>query len=289
MYEEYVMTKRQINEFLKDIPKLSYNGDKERFKQVVFDGFHSSYLVSTYGRVVSTEYRGVKGRVAVLKPKLTANGYHNLVLVINNIKKTLLVHRLVGLMFIWNPDPENYTQINHMDGNKINNHISNLEWCTAEQNIHHLYQHNLKKNILKGEDITDSKFTERQVKKVCELLEEGVISLKEIAKRTGVSYDMVRNIKSHHSWKHISCNYNIDNYAKYYERAINKRIPLIHEVCKLLESNTCSAIEISERTGVSFSAVMNILCKRDHVNISKLYNIDNYKSRRGHGHKKKGV
>ena len=277
MYEEYIMTRKQINEYLKDIPKLSYNGDKERFKQFVYNGFHSQYLVSTYGRIVSTEYRGFKGKISVLKPNIGTNGYYKVSLHINNVGKTINMHRAVGMTFI--PNPDNLPQVNHKDGNKLNNHISNLEWVTAEENIHHLYRTGLKKHIRRGEEITDSKFTERQVIKVCELLEEAKLPLIEIAKRTGVSVGMVRNIKIHHNWKHISCNYNIDNYAKCYERGTNNKIPLIHEVCKLLETNSCSVAEISERTGVSIVIIINILKKKVHTNISNLYKIDNFKSK----------
>jgi len=56
----------------------------------------------------------------------------------NGIKKPLLVHRLVGFAFI--PNPKNYPQINHKDGNPENNTVANLEWCTQQQNSQHAYK-----------------------------------------------------------------------------------------------------------------------------------------------------
>lgn len=54
------------------------------------------------------------------------------------------VHKLVALTYI--PNPNNYSVINHIDGNKTNNSISNLEWCTQRDNIHHAYKTGLTRN-----------------------------------------------------------------------------------------------------------------------------------------------
>ena len=67
-----------------------------------------------------------KGRK--LAKKINNSGYYEVCLFENNIKKYCLVHRLVAKTFI--PNPNNLPQVNHIDENKLNNSIDNLEWCT---------------------------------------------------------------------------------------------------------------------------------------------------------------
>lgn len=83
-----------------------------------------------------------KGRI--LKPCLDCHGYYRVTLHLKDgtqISKS--VHRLVALAFI--PNPEGKPQINHKDGDKLNNNPSNLEWCTASENLQHAYNMGLNK------------------------------------------------------------------------------------------------------------------------------------------------
>lgn len=136
-----------------------------------------------------------------------------------------MIHRLVALAFIYNDDPTNKTQVNHIDGNKTNNNIENLEWVTASENIVHAITNGLIKPPY-GEKHSNSKFTEKQIHEVCRLLEEDKLSEKEIGDITKVGRKNVVKIKAGVTWKHISSLYNIpkpkklSNLQKYHNQII---------------------------------------------------------------------
>jgi hypothetical protein len=75
----------------------------------------------------------------MFKRQLMSNGYHFYAFRDTNGKqKNVSVHRLIAIHFI--PNPNNYKEVNHIDGNKINNHISNLEWVNKSMNMKHAYR-----------------------------------------------------------------------------------------------------------------------------------------------------
>lgn len=72
------------------------------------------------------------------------NGYVYIFLMKDNKSKNFRLHRLVAEAFI--PNPENKLQVNHKDGNKLNNNINNLEWCNQSENEKHAYNKGLANN-----------------------------------------------------------------------------------------------------------------------------------------------
>lgn len=93
------------------------------------------YLVSTKGNVHSIRRNRTIGSI-------TTNGYKSVVLCKKGIKNTFLIHRLVAKTFI--PNPKNKPEVNHKDGNKLNNDYSNLEWSTSTENNIHAIQNRLR-------------------------------------------------------------------------------------------------------------------------------------------------
>lgn len=113
-------------------------------------------------------------------------------------KRTFRVHRLVMMAF--NPVKNmNELEVNHIDGNKKNNKLENLEWCTASENQIHAFKTGLNKPR-KGEESHLSKLTEDDVKKVFELREKGLLQ-KEIAEIVGCTKSNISCILRKKSWK----------------------------------------------------------------------------------------
>ena len=77
--------------------------------------------------------------------------------------KNFFVHRLVALCFI--PNPENKPEINHIDGHPLNNHVSNLEWCTRSENVQHAFDTGL---MPQGEDNLKALLSNEQVRYIRE-------------------------------------------------------------------------------------------------------------------------
>jgi len=116
-------------------------------------------ILNSNGNYEISNYGNIRNKNGLMKPQLD-RGYLKVRLIINGVRKGYPIHRLVGLAFI--PNPHNKKCINHIDGNKTNNNISNLEWVTHSENNIHAYKNNLqpsKKGIKNGR----AKLNESQV------------------------------------------------------------------------------------------------------------------------------
>ena len=97
---------------------------------------YNSYKVNEKGEVFSLK------RNKKMKTSINHKGYEQIYICVNGKKKTTFVHRLVALAFI--PNPKNLPQVNHKDGNKLNNNVDNLEWVSDNTNQIHAFRNNLK-------------------------------------------------------------------------------------------------------------------------------------------------
>lgn len=122
--------------------------------------YHGKYRVSNYGNVISVNYLNT-GKDQPLSLKHHHSGYLMVRLCCGdkNNQKNRTVHSLVAESFI--PNPENKKCINHIDGNKANNRVDNLEWVTHKENAQHAIKTGLrdphKNNHPKGKDVPNSR------------------------------------------------------------------------------------------------------------------------------------
>lgn len=195
-------------------------------------GYEGLYQISEFGKVKSLERKvnGPKGlRIVeekILKPYI-GTGYKKVHLSKSGKGKQISVHRLVATNFI--REPVGREVVNHIDGNKLNNHYSNLEWCTYRENNQHARENGLWKafgsnhylrkqtsrnsqtkvrvktgiSINKGETNGRAKLSENDVLEIRNLYKNG-ISMNEIAKVYGIGKTSVYLIIHKKVWRHIS-------------------------------------------------------------------------------------
>ncbi|MGO4038063.1 HNH endonuclease, partial [Staphylococcus pseudintermedius] len=123
-------------------------------------------------------------------------GYPMVSLCINGKCKRYLVHRIVAIAFL--PNPLNKAYVNHIDGNKQNSNLENLEWSTPTENSIHAHKHGLA-NVARGERQHSSKLTVDRVK----YIRESSKTVRELSIMFNVSKQSIRDVKMKRSWKHI--------------------------------------------------------------------------------------
>lgn len=183
--EEYIKYK------IKELENLT-NTRWKRIKK-----FESLYLINEYGKIYKLDFDGFS------EGSLKENGYVRFTLMFNNgkSKKDYYVHRLVAETFI--PNPENKPEVNHIDGDKTNNHVSNLEWVTRSENGIHKYR------------VLGHKATKHRSKAI------KVIDL--ISKKTK-RYESHSDFAKEINIKTFNFNYNIKNKIPYLKRYLIEEI-----------------------------------------------------------------
>tara|TARA_B100000029_G_scaffold479416_1_gene526450 strand:+ start:606 stop:1037 length:432 start_codon:yes stop_codon:yes gene_type:complete len=125
-------------------------------------------MITEEGDVYSTKY----GKIKKMKLRLDYKGYKTVILSNNGKRKFCKVHRLVAQTYI--PNPDNLSQVNHIDEDKSNNNVDNLEWCTNQYNIEYSHAKSyIVENVSTGERQT-------------------VFNLRAFCRDTGLSRDLLR-------------------------------------------------------------------------------------------------
>lgn len=199
-----------------NLPPLDQYLPGEQFKPINFlhvPHVHNYYMVSTHGRVWS------KVSCSFLKPDYDKDGYAKVGLTCSDgAVRHPFVHRLMLMVF----DPQmgfRNLVCNHMDGNKQNNYMGNLEWTTVAGNTQHAYEHGLEK---RGEDHSKAKISNETAMKIIEMLPKvgqpsPYCSCRQIAEivGNGATEKMVSDIRRKISWKHMTKDIEFTDFTYY--------------------------------------------------------------------------
>lgn len=180
----------------------------ENWKEV--KGF-PDYLISNNGRlwsktkIVSRPKGKYLKKGKIMKLHDDTRGYLTANLINGNVRKNYKIHRLVAENFIENPEEKR--EVNHINGIKDDNRVSNLEWVTSKENKKHAWNIGLykKQNGLKfsGEKNGFSKLNDQTVKEIRRIYKSGGISQKELGIKYNTSQTQIFYIVNRITWKHV--------------------------------------------------------------------------------------
>lgn len=153
-------------------------------------GYSELYSVDNNGNIFSFEYKKFL--------KTNIKEYVHVTLYKNGQPKTHLLHRIIAEAFLLNPD--NLPEVNHKNGNKLDNSIENLEWITKSGNAQHAMSLGLLKSR-SGESNGNAKISEKDVKYIRSMAK--VKSQSQIAKELNISQTLVSQVQMGKIWKHV--------------------------------------------------------------------------------------
>lgn len=203
--EKFIAIERPVVAHIHKYP--NYPNNIEIFADI--PGYEGIYQVGNFGTIKSVEgffiknRKGGKDKMAVYRPesvrkfKYSEFGYLQTSLWLNGSAKWRIVHRLVAMCFI--PNPNNLPMVLHKDDNPSNARWDNLQWGTQSDNI---LDCSKKNRGFRGILNNNSKLSEDDIPKIRKLLSEGVSSRK-IATMFGVTKSPILWIKHNKSWSHI--------------------------------------------------------------------------------------
>ena len=149
-------------------------------------GYEGLYQISSLGRVKSLGNKSNHKKPIILKQSLVMQ-YLCVGLTKNSKGKMYKVHRLVADAFI--PNPKNKPQVNHINGNKIDNRVENLEWNTESENLKHAFKNGLKKQYIGSENSRSKQVKQIEIKTNVVINVFG--SIREAERITGVPHSNI--------------------------------------------------------------------------------------------------
>lgn len=221
------------------------------------------YIVSNYGRIFDLSLNKFIKNILGDSYYLVNLSYYDIAS--GKLKRTLKqIHRIVLLIFNYIYNCE-YLQVNHINGNRFDNRLCNLEWCTNKENIIHAYNTGL---IGKNENHANAKLSNDQVEQICQCLVDNEYSTKELMEKFNVSFSTISAIRNKKSYVDISSKYDLKNIYDYSDELIE----FVESVCILME-NGYSNIEIAKIKNTNVDKIRSIRRGRSYKSISKNFNI----------------
>lgn len=170
----------------------------EVWKEMIYQGknYGFKFEISNQGRLRNKK----NGHIY----KTTVNKYEQVCVSIYGKKKSIRIHRAVAETFI--SDPNNYPVINHIDGNKLNNKSSNLEWCTHSKNTKHAYDTGLKPlEKISGVNNYQSKLSEENIRYIRENYKprDRHFGARALGRRFNIHHSCIEKIIHNESYKDI--------------------------------------------------------------------------------------
>lgn len=175
-----------------------FQSSSDEIKPIV--GYEMFYGATSDGRIFSFNYR-MTGKTRELAQSTHPEGYKRVKAWHVNRTSPTPVHRLVALAFL--PNPSMFPQVNHLDGNKGNNVVQNLEWCNNARNQQHRFE--IGTNHAIGERHGMHKISESEARLIKEAIEDGPFykgKCLDVAFKFGVSKHIVYGIKTK-TWRHL--------------------------------------------------------------------------------------
>lgn len=175
----------------------------------ISDGFYDGlYEVSNLGRfkMLPRLLNCIRG-MRVTKEKITtgsnAHGYRRIILKKDRIRKQIDIHVLVARAFIKNPNPDKFKMINHLNSDRADNRVENLEWCDAKRNAKHAYEAGRLK-ITRGSDRSTAILNEDKVVAIRLLYNTGKFSYWKLASLFNIGQTTIQGIINGTKWAHVA-------------------------------------------------------------------------------------
>lgn len=154
----------------------------------------AEYTITDQGKVFGKS--GIE-----IKQRPDTSGYASFTAGKKGNRTRIRTHLIVARLFI--PNPNNLPEIDHLDSNRMNPCITNLEWVTHEENISRAHNKGHYKNNIVGEKNPKANLNEQQVLEIRNIYDSNTMTQMEISKHFGIPYSTVHNIVTRQTWKHI--------------------------------------------------------------------------------------